>query len=599
MRKFLQSKIRSHIKLFVLFIVTLIIPLTIITLISQYMLSAQMEEKLVDADKRGISQLMTSLNLELNKIGSIGHLVNANASLSQCIAEYQKGNLDYEKANTWIKNIVNEYSVVQYSMNSMYPSIAVMTFDGSIFGNILNREIFKTEEFKEAIADFSDSYNQYEVTWITDTQLFHIENPAHDNNIYLLHSLWDSFTLKRIGVIVLQMRQSSLLKQYMGAVASQQSIFIVSPDGQVISQMDNLKLDYNPKDVFNYQLEGNDTFIKKLNGERYLVSVYQIPTTRWRILSVSEMDALLVGFSQISSTYIIAIVACIILSLFLAYSFSSYFIRPVKRLNLQMRHVMQGNLKARVTVSSSDEIGELSLQFNQMVEQLQTLMQRVVEEQEAKRKSDIFFLQSQINPHILYNTLASLRYMIVTGDKENAETIVLALNRIMKCMLSDTQQLITINMEAAQLNDYLTIAKFGFVTPLETSVDIDPEIGDCKTMKLLLQPIVENAVLHGLKAKQDHPVLSVKAYQSGDDIEFAVQDNGSGFDVAELNNKKKSKKESMHIGIDNVDRRIKLYFGEKYGLKIESEIGKGTTVYIRIPKILEKEEFTLNEYIDR
>ena len=599
MKKFLQSRIRSHIKLFVLFIVTLIIPLTIITLISQYMLSVQVEEKLVDGDKRSIRQLVTSLNLELNKIVSIGHLVNANPSLSQCIAEYQKGNLSYEQANTWIMNIMDEYSVVQYSMNSMYPSISVVTFEGDIFGSVFDQELLNEDSFKEAIEVFATSYNQYEATWLTDTQLFQIKNPAHNDNIYLLHTLWDAYSLKRIGVIILQMRQSSLLKQYMGSASSHQSIFIVTPDGNIISEADNLMLNKQSVDVFNYEHNINDTYIKDINGERYLLSMYQIPTTRWQILSVSQMDALLVGFSQVSVTYFIAVGACIILSLFLAYSFSSYFMLPVKRLNIQMRHVMEGDLNARVTVSSSDEIGELSVQFNQMVERLQTLMHRVLEEQEAKRKSDIFFLQSQINPHFLYNTMASLRYLIVTGDKENAETIILALNRIMKCMLSDTQQFITINMEAAQLDDYLTIAKFGFVTPLKTSVEIDPSIGDCKTMKMLLQPIVENAVLHGLKAKKKHPVLTVRAYPSGDDIEFVVEDNGSGFDLKELNRKKKSIGESIHIGIDNVDRRIRLYFGENYGLSIQSEIGKGTIVTIRIPKILDEEGFTIHEYTDR
>lgn len=262
-----------------------------------------------------------------------------------------------------------------------------------------------------------------------------------------------------------------------------------------------------------------------------------------------------------------------------------------------MGQVICGDLSARASRLSDDEIGDLAEQFNQMVIHISTLMNQIIAEQEAKRKSDIQFLQSQINPHFLYNTLTSLRYMVLAGRKEDAETSILALNRILRYSLSEAQQYITINMEMDMLANYLTIANFSFETPMDATIDIDPAIGSCLTIRLLLQPIVENAILHGLKATKIPPKLRIQGYADGDSIVFSIKDNGVGFDVSTLN-MEEPPRDSSHIGIKNVNMRIKLQFGSAYSLKIYSRTGIGTTVIIRIPRIEEQEELMLYDDFD-
>lgn len=270
---------------------------------------------------------------------------------------------------------------------------------------------------------------------------------------------------------------------------------------------------------------------------------------------------------------------------------------PIQKLNASVHRVSQGDLNARVEITTKDEIGQLSQHFNQMLDHTQSLMNVIIEEQAAKRKADIASLQAQINPHFLYNTLTSIRYMSLVGKKEDVDTAILALNSILKCALSDTESFVSINMEMEQLKNYLIIAKYGFSVPLKVNMDIEPELGNCKTIKLILQPIVENAVIHGLKGNLNDPTLSIRVYSENDSVCFLVHDNGVGFDVSSLP-KKKALSDSNHIGVHNVNARIQLYFGSDYGIHIESQPGTGTKVWVKIPKI-SGEGSICHEYFNR
>ena len=593
-----RRKIRSHTKLFLLFIATFLIPLIAITTVSWQLLYKQMQQQALLSDKREISQLGYSINAELTKVVSLGHLISANRSLHSYLSAYSSGEVSLDYAKQAIHALLKQYSPMLFSMNSLSPSITVVTDNGVVFGEEIDASLLQSNAFKEAIAKFKTSYNQYESVWLSDAQLFGIEIPSHESCIYALHTLRNPNSWENMGTIVFRIRQSRLLSQYMGSVKDYQNIYIIDNEGNILSEMECLGDIATPAETYSGFLDIRDTLLTEQEGMQQIVTVYGLPTTRWRILSVSDLKGPMTGFYQVGSGFILAVAGCALLSLLLSYLFSRRFIQPVLALKDQMQQVKHGDLSARVKVASQDEIGELSQLFNEMVERIEKLMEQVVAEQRAKRKADILSLQTQINPHFLYNTMASIRYMVLADNKQNAETIILALNRILKYALSDTHEFISVNMELDQLGNYLTIEKFSFSTPLQVDIRVDDKLGDCKTIKLLLQPIVENALLHGLKGKTDNPTLKISVRAAENDLLFIVEDNGSGFDPATLKLRKPPIQDSHHIGLQNVDKRIKLHFGTAYGMKIESEIGKGTTVTLRIPKITEKEEGSY-EYPDR
>lgn len=226
-----------------------------------------------------------------------------------------------------------------------------------------------------------------------------------------------------------------------------------------------------------------------------------------------------------------------------------------------------------------------------MIDRLQELVTQIVIEQEEKRRAAIIAYQTQINPHFLMNTLSSIRYMIYTSDPKDIDKMILALTKILKYALSDSGEYATLSMELEQLRNYMTIQQFGFDSPLDYDITVDPKLEDCKIVKLLLQPLAENAVLHGLKMQQNSPLLTVTAVALYDNrIQITISDNGIGFDsenvMAQL-----ADGTYTGIGLRNVYNRLLLHYGNNFSFDIEShtEGNTGTRIVIIIPRETSKE----------
>ncbi|MFV0414585.1 MAG: sensor histidine kinase, partial [Oscillospiraceae bacterium] len=230
-----------------------------------------------------------------------------------------------------------------------------------------------------------------------------------------------------------------------------------------------------------------------------------------------------------------------------------------------------------------------------MLQEIRDLMDNVVQEQKLKRDAEILSLQTQINPHLLYNTLASIRFLVFTGDKKTADNAILALIRLMKNTLSDAREFVTVENEFDLLQDYIQLQRLAFDRPVEVSVDVDDNILDCKIIKLLLQPVVENAFLHGLKPKAGSIQLCIAGKADQNDLVFTVEDNGVGFDTEKANYTDKDPA-SRSVGLRNVHNRIVLTFGEGYGLTVQSTLSEGTAVTLRIPLIRSKGEYSSYEH---
>jgi len=207
-----------------------------------------------------------------------------------------------------------------------------------------------------------------------------------------------------------------------------------------------------------------------------------------------------------------------------------------------------------------------------------------------KRKAELAVLQAQINPHFLYNTLESINWMALSAKQKNISRMVLLLSNFMRLSLNKGKNVYTIRKEVEHLRTYIEIQQIRHKNKFQVIEDIDENILDYYTIKLILQPIIENCIVHGFKNTMQTGTIEIYGGFDGEDILFTIRDNGCGMD----DNTLKcifDKSDSKGYGIKNVNERIKLYFGEKYGLEIESSPGKGTTVKIRIPKCNEDFQF--------
>ena len=224
-----------------------------------------------------------------------------------------------------------------------------------------------------------------------------------------------------------------------------------------------------------------------------------------------------------------------------------------------------------------------------MVRRLHELMDEVVIEQEKKRKSEFDALQAQINPHFLYNTLDSIVWMVESERYQEAIFMVTALANLFRISLSKGKNIISIREEIEHAQNYLYIQKIRYKNRFQVDIDIDPEIHECSTIKLIVQPLLENAIYHGVEYMDGEGEIKVRGYLKEGEVYIDVTDNGLGIPEEALDyvltDEKREHKKGSGIGLSNVHQRIQLYFGKAYGLEIESILDEGTTIHIHLPNI--------------
>lgn len=317
----------------------------------------------------------------------------------------------------------------------------------------------------------------------------------------------------------------------------------------------------------------------------------------WRIVGVSYNDEVTRSVrEQLLLGFLFALLFSLLISLVIYWILSKAVTRPVRRLVASMQEFEKQAeaFEYKADMSNVVEFQTLSASFEHMVGMIQSLMERVHNEEIILRKTELKALQAQINPHFLYNTLDSIQWMCEQDNSKDAVKMVGALAKLFRISISHGNEFITIGDELKHAESYLIIQSYRYKNQFTYSFDVDENLLNCMCNKITVQPFIENAIYHGLDRMVDEGEIKITVKRDGDDILIIIADNGLG--MTEEQCKKvleKGRSDSKGIGVKNVDDRLKIYFGEHYGIKIESELDVGTTVTVRIPMIEKGHE---NEY---
>lgn len=328
--------------------------------------------------------------------------------------------------------------------------------------------------------------------------------------------------------------------------------------------------------------------------------IYTLKTTSdglWRVVGVNYTDELAVERrTQVLNAVLIAVICCAAVSAVTLFLFSRLVNAPVKSLVSAMRKFEKSAKYFEYNGDKTNvaEFKELYESFSHMSLRIKQLVERVKRNQTALRKTELKALQAQINPHFLYNTLDSIQWTCENGDTENAVKMVGALARLFRISISRGREFITIKEEMEHARSYLVIQSFRYSNQFSYSFDVDSNLESYLCNKITVQPLIENAIYHGIDRTVDEGEIKIAVKQAPDcedDILITVSDNGVG--MTEEQCKKvlqKEKSDSSGIGVKNVNDRLEIYFGRKYGISIESELDVGTVVTVRIPKITKEPE---------
>lgn len=371
--------------------------------------------------------------------------------------------------------------------------------------------------------------------------------------------------------------------------------FILDAKGNIVYHPQQQQL-YNELQTENISLimdTDEDTVLTGTGNDGKLYSISRSEKTGWTVVDCTNVKELLSKSRQAQSVYVLTAIILVIVALLFSRFMARSITLPIQKLRDSMKKVQEGDFSVSdVVVDSKNEIGSLTKSFDVMTHRIHELMEQNVHEQEEKRKSELKALQSQINPHFLYNTLESIRMKAFTvGDREVANAIKL-LGKSMRYVLENNGTTFTaLKNELNHIETYIMIQKmrFGDKFNYELCVDDDIDTEQCRILPLLLQPIVENALVHGLEEKEEGGMITLQVERCGgsEDIRITISDNGYGMDEAtlaqlrrDIEEKNPERKES--IGLYNINQRIKLCYGEQYGMAVQSELEKGTAVSITI-----------------
>ncbi len=310
-----------------------------------------------------------------------------------------------------------------------------------------------------------------------------------------------------------------------------------------------------------------------------------IDQTRWRMVGVAYTDEVLAlqsRFVQILSTVII----CAALLSFAAASAMAYrLMRPIRHFEESIRIVESGDLNLAVPETGFREVRAISAAFNSMLKRIRALMDQIVQEQEKKRLYELNALQAQINPHFLYNTLDSIIWMEERGRSREAIEMVSALAKLFRISISKGREVISVREELEHVRNYLIIQKMRFKDKFTYDISVQEEALNERTVKLIVQPMVENAINHAIDEAQPEALhILISARVTEDEVIFTVEDDGIGMPPEVLSTLLTAPPGKSGIGVRNVHERIQLTYGEKYGLTVQSVEDEGTTVIIRLPR---------------
>ncbi|WP_410514881.1 sensor histidine kinase [Paenibacillus sp. BR2-3] len=376
--------------------------------------------------------------------------------------------------------------------------------------------------------------------------------------------------------------------------------YILDPLGNIVyhpqQQLIYAGLKYeNVEPVLEYAYR---SYLDESTGEKRFITVRTVPQTGWKIVGVAYYDEIVTtkrDLNQFLAGFLSVVILCVIIvSVFM----SALIASPIRKLERTVKLVGEGDLNTPIDVSGAYEVEQLSRRFNLMLQRIRQLMDQIIYEQETKRKGELEVLQSQINPHFLYNTLNSVIRLAERGKTDEVVTMIQSLSKFFRISLSKGKNIITIQEELDHIRHYLVIQSFRFKNKFRYEINAQEEVLQVQTIKLILQPIVENALYHGIEMMPDEGLITINAGLSEGNVVITIRDNGLGMSEETLNGilTGGSKNGSgSGVGVRNVNERIGLYFGREYGLSFESEMEEGTTVTIIFPAVIDLKDNTEEE----
>ncbi|MBT2724642.1 sensor histidine kinase [Bacillus sp. ISL-46] len=582
---------RLSTKLIITYILLTVIPMGLLGVLGYYEYTKSIEEKVGEYIPKLLKQANNNIENSLGELERLPELIYSSSDVMSVLRDSSFKNqsqlhqdqfiVESFLTNTYLDNSSEILGAYLLSKNRSFVSTRI-PYEGF---NLQNLTLPYGEE--HALGE------KVELMLPKQTSLNFEGNPPY---ILLMKQITDFDNRKSLGTLFLAVKLS-FIENVLADLEKEKNttMWVMDENGQVIFHTDSSKIGSVFSELNDYPLI-NGSFQTGIGKDKTLISVNKSARHKWILVHSIPLKYLTIGTDIVRKVTIFAFFALVIitavLSVFLAWSVT----KPIKKLGSIMQEVEQGNLSVSIPIQSKDEVGVLAQSFDSMLKEIRELIQKNYSIEIRQKNAELYALQSQINPHFMYNTLQTISMAVEDGESETVVEMVTLLGRMLRYSLSNKERLVQIAQEMDHIEDFLKIQKFRFEDRITFEIQTELDSGAYFTPKFILQPLVENSIKYGLEKRKG---LSIKIIveeiineHGTKDILFTVGDNGPGISeekLAELNRKLQSDpmgKRDSGFGILNVHARVMMMFGNQYELIVKSSIEKGTEITIQIPAIL-------------
>ena len=473
-------------------------------------------------------------------------------------------NIDIEEKRTRIASCVES---MRESL-TMFSYLEIIDFDGNVYS--LTDKNFNTENVDLSFISKKEKYNLY-----LSNQIISDNN----SNRYLVFGkmMKNYFTGGEAGFLLMFVDETVFETIYKNSRLKDNNFYVIR---------DNYIISSNDKNVIGNYFSDEQYRLSKKNADfsfdDFTFTIGPgINLACFAMLSKTNINA---AFKKILVRMFIVTAIVILLSIIVARIISNDLTKKIAGLNIKINNFSQGK-KVKFDRISNDEIGELEKNFKKMIEDIESLMERNIEEKQRQKEAELSALQAQINPHFVYNAINAIRSMALVDDNWDIERACTALSNFFRIGLNRGKDTVAVFSEMKHVQSYVEIEKIRFPDRFDVSYDIDNSIMKLKILKTIIQPLVENSIKHGFRELNQKGKIKIVGYPEGDYIIIKVIDNGRGIDVDPLIRKEEHRKEQSGYGVFNVYERIVLFYGQDCGLTYSETENGGTTVTVKVKNI--------------
>lgn len=584
-KKFMNIKIRA--KMIYSYILMALIPFCVLGILGVTISTREAEKNVTQHTAQMVGQIQQTIDIYISSIEKTANM------LIQTVEPMHLNNIQSSEDERW-KECRETLSTVCLAAAETHKEIAGIFFatENDLYVGTrmsrISRDSFAKENWYQTAKE-----NPIEMQIISNVTGRNIMTDAEysiDNVFSIVKAVNDPDTGELVGVLLFDINHDIISSAIKDATIGENGFVYVLDSGDHVV--------YTPKNAVVYRIkpewfkEAQKPLTVRIQGEKYQLSYQQSAYTGWKIVSVFSWQEIMSSVNTLMVLFGTLLVVTLLLVLFVAVKISETITKPIVKLRNLMKQTESGDLTVRFDGNYKDEIGDLGRNFNHMLERIQELMQQIYEEQENMRQAELKVVQEQFKPHFLYNTLDTIGWMAREHSADDIVHLVDALTNVFRISLSKGKDYITLQEEIRYISNYLYIQKIRYGSKVLYEISMDSACEKEEIPKLILQPLVENAIYHGVKMKRGDGHLSVRVAKAEDGkIMLEVQDDGKGMSMEKakeleiLLNEPSRSEENQSFGLFYVKERLRIRYGDNFYVRVQSEENQGTRVAIFIPEM--------------